>query len=166
MKKAILAGLVVIMTGTAVSHSGGLPEAGSTPGSMMFALEEVQESVSLMFTPDEEKPQKKIDFAEERLSEALKLAEKNRSERASKAMDMYKEDMESLKRESPEIVNETSEHHMEILENLKRSLPESAHGGIQKAMDIPNQKESGTQKGSEEADVEGFVATGRVLSSN
>lgn len=167
MKKAITAVLVVLMAGSAVSHSDGLPNAGSTPGSVFFALDRAQESVSLMFTADKDKPAKKLQFAEERLSEAKKLSSKNRSKRASKALKLYSNRMSQLQDEAPEIVNESSGHHAEVLEGLKQSLPESAQSGINRALEASrNGRTSSSESESPEQPTRGFMATGHVVQSN
>lgn len=149
MKTEILFFATALMFFTATAHGGsheGLPEPGATPGSMMFGLERAQESVSLALTFNKKKKaQKKLNFAQKRLSEAKKLAEDNESERAGKAMEMYQEQFrsaqetadqlpEEAKRELGEDLNDTREVSVGMLKDLKERLPEEAMKGINRAI--------------------------------
>ena len=164
MKRAAPAVLVILLAATVSAHGGEIPEAGTTPGSFFFAVEEIQESVSLIFTADKDKHDKKLQFAEERLTEAKKLGSENHSERALKALEMYNDEISEIEKERPELVNESSDEHLEVLEGLSDMLPESAHKNIQKSMKMSGHAEESSHSTSgNEKQHHGFMDTGSVV---
>jgi len=73
-------------------------EAGVTPDNgFMWGMERAMESVSLGFTFNKtKKAQKSLEYANERVAEAQKMAEENKSEASEKAMKNWEKNMNSV----------------------------------------------------------------------
>lgn len=173
MRKISILVAIIFASGMALGHGGdhgSLPDPGHMPGSMMYGLEQAYESVSLAVTFDKEKKaNKKMKFAQKRLSESAHLAEENETERAAAASERYLENM----REAEQMANETGNEELtqsiqekqdensEILQDLQERLPDEASQGIQKA--IENTEITGNPSTDKGRQTSGFVATGRAI---
>lgn len=166
MKKTLAPLLILLVIGFGAAAQG-LPEAGATPGSAAFSLERMYESTVMMFTSEEDKPAKRALFAEERLSEAKKLASKNRTERAGKALDIYRDHLNKI--EDEELVRNTTSRAMATLEEIEQSLPAQKSNGLNKAIKSIKEMSSSSdqaENASENSQGAGFMATGRVVQRN
>lgn len=165
-----------------------LPEPGTTPGSPFFGLEQAQESIGLALTfNSEKKAHKRLQMAQERLSEAKKLSEDNDSTNAEKAVQMHSSAMERADQavqnlpedrrgNASQELNNTRSQSISVLEDLKQRLPESAMNGIETAIKAHQKKEVGNKSGRQgtsqnrtetppnpEVESDGYKATSRVI---
>jgi len=184
MKNTVLLFSTVFLISTAVAHAGHseqsqeqvqLPEAGATPGSMMYNVEKIQESASLLLTFDrEKKAEKRLKFARERLAEAKKLGEKNDSENSAKAMKKYRENIQSVEKNvenfSPENrgqikeeLNRTRSRAETVLTGMREQLPEQAMKGIKTALGETGVPQEKTERDRGRSSTSGYMATGRVI---
>lgn len=141
---------IVFLAGFVGANAGNhsnLPEAGTTPGSPFFGLEQAQESIGLALTFNpEKKAHKRIQIAQERLSEAKKLSEDNDSMNAEKAIQIHSKAMERAeqaiqnvpedRRSNPnQELKNTRNQSISVLQSLKQRLPEAAISGIDTALE-------------------------------
>lgn len=173
MRRLTVAAAAIFMVSAALGHGGNhtqLPDPGKTPGDMLYGLERAQESVSLALTFSQEaKTEKKLRFARERLSESVHLLENNRTDKASKAAEMYVDTLgdanSTAEKAGAEDVQEDIrkglEQRNEMLQELQQRLPEQAQPGIEETLsagppeDLPvNNRSQATA---------GFVVTGGAV---
>ena len=166
MKKILFSALTFFVLFSSLGTS--LPVPGATPGSAAFGFEKVYESIALTFTGDEKKEMKKMRFAQERLAEAEKLASQNRSERAVKALQLYRKQVSDVKDE--EARRNLSETGMQKIQELNDTLQDKGFSDIVDSMTRQAQQMKGSEGNvSEEASSPrgtGFMATGRVVQRN
>lgn len=187
MKRLIPLFAALFMISVVLGHSGShsnLPEAGKTPGDLLYGLEKAQESISLALTFDKEaRAEKKMKFARERLSESVHLVENGNKEAAAKTAKRYTEMMKEVNRTARETGNEELQEKVkqsmrndrEVLSALSETLPSQAQKSIQTALsNIGGGPESAPVNSSPENDEEnqsdsedssgGFIVTGRAVS--
>lgn len=182
MKKLVLAASVVFVAAIAAGHSSHdeLTRATDLPGSTTYGLDRAMEAVSLALTFSREtKAKKRLAIAEERLSEARELAERNRTQKAGKALEAYANQMEHVERiretlpeekraEVSEHINATREKRNAVLTDVLQRIPGNARKGIETALGsgpgrIP---EPPQEPGNARSDgTTGYTATGRVIPS-
>lgn len=146
MKKLAAVAAVLLMLGGAAAQSN-LPDPGVTPDSVFFGLDRAYEAITLFLAPGDAKADKKLAFAEERLAEAKKLSDSNKSQAAEKAMNLYYSQVESAENSSSKMAETFRDRHESVLDSI-----ESRTG----------QENSGNSGGPGA----GFMATGRVVQRN
>ncbi|MEX2145362.1 MAG: DUF5667 domain-containing protein [Candidatus Spechtbacterales bacterium] len=147
----VVLGLALSVVG-ASAHVEGFPEAGITPDSFWFFLDQWGEGMATFFAfSNDAKAQKYLERAEERLSEAHELEDRNtRMSREMgakdvagfiKAMELYQQHfaaaVERAQNASENVqarVAEATLKHMEVLEDVLGHVPEQAHSAIERAM--------------------------------
>ncbi len=149
MKKALAALLAgLIFTGMAAA-APSTPNPGQTPGSILYGLDRFSESVELavasapVIGSEELEAKVRANHAAERLSEAQKMVEKNKSEKVEKLMQDYSQAMnksvESARKannsELSQRLGNVSDNNVEVLERVKQQVPPQAQKGIQNAID-------------------------------
>lgn len=184
----------LILISPVLAHGGthsSLPEPGHTPGSIMYAVDILQEKVSLALTfSEEERMHKKIKFARERLAESAKLMEKNRSEKAAEMTEKYVKTVKQVENQAQklngskktqvmELVNNTKTQDNQVLTSLIEELPEDASQRIKTAIEnrnkaVPETPDSETpdnigpnnsQPENPRTSTSGYIATGKVIST-
>ncbi|MFB6144505.1 MAG: DUF5667 domain-containing protein [Candidatus Nanohaloarchaea archaeon] len=147
-KSAAVFGMMAVI-GMSAAYSGGLPAAGSTPGSMMYGLDRLHESIGLLLTFDEDREAVlRARFAGERLAEARKLASRNATGRAETALEMYRSSIKKAESLNSTAVADLRSSYSEALGSLAEMLPGQ------------KLKDQGTE---DSAKNHGFMATGRVV---
>ncbi|MFB6214160.1 MAG: DUF5667 domain-containing protein [Candidatus Nanohaloarchaea archaeon] len=170
---AIIA-ITALLSGTAAAQPADVPAAGMTPGDLFYGLERASEALELavasapVIGSDELAAKVRANHAAERLSEARKLAEKNKTEKVEQLMDQYSRGMnrsvQAAKRSGkPEFVSRlknVSSNQVKVLEQVKQQVPGPAKKGIENAiensrknqeeLELPEQarKRPGTEKGN------------------
>jgi hypothetical protein len=183
MKKLVIAVSVVLMASIAAGHSDHveLEKATDLPGSATYGLDRAMETVSLALTFDREsKAEKRLAIAEERLSEARELAERNQTEKAEKALKSYAVQMEKvgkIQEQLPEEqrsrlsrhVNATSEKRNAVLDDVLQKVPENARQGIETALERgpgSSPEPPREPQDTESSGTSGYTATGKVIPAN
>jgi hypothetical protein len=92
--KILLAGILTVATlfcsSAVFAQDDGLPDPGITPDSPFYFLDKLGKNISMFFTFGEEaKANKALRYAEERLSEAQAMAEKNKVREMTRAAEGY-----------------------------------------------------------------------------
>ncbi len=125
------------------------PKAGITPANPFYFLDEWMEKIVYFFTVGiENKTEKLLEFAEEKLAETQELLEKNEVSYAEKARDKYKEyldDAQELAKKAKDegdvgladklinlITQKTLEHQGTLTEDFSENLPEKLPEGVRK----------------------------------
>lgn len=128
-----------------------LPKPGITPADRLYFLDEWMEKIVYWFTFGfENKAEKLLEFAEEKLAEAQKLLEENEIAHAEKAKDKYKEYLDKaqgLAQEAKDegdigladrlvdlITQKTLEHQGIWTEDLSEKLPEKLPEGVREVI--------------------------------
>jgi arginine utilization protein RocB len=138
----------LLFGGVAYAQDEELPAPGITPDSPFYFFDTLSKNISMFFTfGPEAKAGKALQYAEERLSEAQAMAEKNRVKEMEKAANGYDKFMamvtEKLDEAEPQgISGNISERvalatakHLAILDGVKDKVPEKARDAILKARD-------------------------------
>ena len=92
MRKVILPIIILsILLGTAVlAQKAELPDPGLTPDSPFYFFDTLAEKIVMFFTfGAERKAEKALEFAEEKITEAKAMVEKNKFQAAEKAIQGY-----------------------------------------------------------------------------
>jgi len=149
MKKllaALLAGL--ILTGMAAA-APSTPKPGATPGDLLYSFDRFSEGLELavasapVIGSNKLASKVRANHAAERLAEAQKLAEKNKTEKVDKLMKQYSQGMnrsiESARKASNSELSErlgnVSDNNVEVLKQVKDKVPPQAQKGIQNAIE-------------------------------
>lgn len=164
MKKilAILVGLIVLAAPVMAAEEIGetlpvLPDPGITPDSPIYGLDGTAEKLQLAFTfREEKKAELHYKFAQERLSEANEMAEKNEHRYTERLMNQYQNELNETANEIEKAVargknvTELIEHvgsmtskHLEVLQRVYEKVPESAKPAIAHAMEVSVRKQVG-----------------------
>lgn len=164
MRKLLLIVSALLIVSTASAHAGDhseLPDPGTTPDSIFFGLEQAQESVSLALTFNKQKKvEKRARLAEERLAEAKKLLDQNKTDPARKATLLHSNQMdkaikaynnlpESKRSELEDNMSSTRGKSMQVLNEIKDKVPEAAIKGLSTAIDAPRPEDTGNKSKSE-----------------
>ncbi|MFB6166694.1 MAG: DUF5667 domain-containing protein [Candidatus Nanohaloarchaea archaeon] len=166
--------ITVLLSGAAAAQPADIPAAGMTPGDLFYGLERASEALELavasapVIGSDELAAKVRANHAAERLAEARKLAEKNKTEKVEQLMDQYSRGMnrsvQTAKRSGkPEFVSRlknVSSNQVKVLEQVKQQVPGPAKKGIENAiensrknqeeLELPEQarKRPGTETGN------------------
>lgn len=150
MKRLIILSIfavLLIAPGLAQSQSSNSAvDPGFLPGNPMHTFETAVERAEVRLAgviggPDL-KAKAIANNAQERLAEANALADQNRSEEASRAVEKYEEAMNRSKQivdrgdnsELPEQIRNVSRNNVEQLEQVREKVPEQARKGIDRAI--------------------------------
>lgn len=171
MQKAILLVSILMMVGMASAASSDVPKASQTPGDAFYLLDKFSESLELTVAKapvignSEIEAKVRANHAAERLAEAQKLAENNKSEKVDSLMAEYSKQtnlsVRSAKKANntnlSERLGNVSNNHVKVLQDVQKKVPEQAQKGIQKAIENSqkNQKELGLPKAASERGVTG-----------
>lgn len=156
MKKyALLLTALVLLTGFTAAAPDDLPNPGLTPDSPFYFVEQSVEKLEIAIAKspvigsDELEAKVRANNAAERISEAQKLSEKNKTKKVDKLMEQYDEQMTK----SSELANrsrnarnlsaqieEVQGSQVERLEQLRERLPEESRRGIDKAIENAKEK--------------------------
>jgi hypothetical protein len=129
-------------------------KAGLTTESPFYFLDRWIETIELFFTPKEKKPEKMLEFAEERLAEIEEVADIVTPEELEVLGEQYQKELDEIEKEegvSEEVkvkVREAREKHIQVLERVKESAPEQAQPQLEQVVEnarekIENQGEPG-----------------------
>lgn len=153
MKKVsafILSTLIASLVSTtclAATNSTSLPNPGITPDSPFYFLDKWMEDIDLFFTfPKEAKAEKRLQFAEERLAEAQKMAQKGDLKALKEAEEGYEADIDDATKDAKEAAKEGKENaleqvqeatakHKEEMQEVLSKAPEQAKESIQQAIE-------------------------------
>lgn len=155
----------LLVTGMVAAAPSEIMDPGQTPGDSFYFFDRFSESLELavaqapVIGSSELEAKVRANHAEERLSEARKMAEKNRSEEVEKLVKEY-DRQSNLSIRSAKKANNTeitrkldniSNKHVEVLQDVKEKVPEQAQKGIQKAIENSqrNRRELGVTEGVE-----------------
>jgi hypothetical protein len=99
-------------------------KAGITPGSLLYPVDRVLETISLVFTfTDGSRIEKLMKFAEERVGESEVLIEKEMAEEAQKTIEVANELMEEAKETAEKAIEKSEKaEDVERLSKLDRTL--------------------------------------------
>ncbi|WEL22919.1 DUF5667 domain-containing protein [Candidatus Nanohalovita haloferacivicina] len=154
----LLASLILIGTASAQqttnSSENGLAP-GLTPASPFYGVEMFAENLEVKLAGviggDDMKAKALANNAEERVSEAQTLIERNKSDKAAEAIDRYSKTLnrsvelagkgqdEQLKQK----INNISNKNVETLKEVKEKVPEQAKGAIEKAINQSEKRRQG-----------------------
>lgn len=138
-----------LMAGLAAAQPSDLMNAGSTPGDPFYFFDRFSESMEAtvaqapLIGSKELEAKVRANHAEERLSEARKLIELNRSEKAEKMMEEYSRQLNRSVEASrssnntdlnKKLGNMTGKH-LKTLEDVKNRVPAPAKDAVQRAID-------------------------------
>lgn len=157
MQKTALLISLLMMAGMASAASPDVSRASQTPGDTFYFLDRFSDSLELavakapILGSSELEAKVRANQAAERLAEAQKLAEKNKSGKVDKLMAEYNRQI-NLSVRSAKKTNKTglserlknvSNNHVKTLQEAERKVPEPAKKGIQNAIENSqrNQKE-------------------------
>lgn len=142
-----------MLTGMAMGQSTNSTtdaDPGITPGSPFYGIEKAVESLEVRMATaigGREMGSKALaNNAQERLAEARSLAERNRTELASKAVDDYSNNLnrsramaqESNNTELSDRLDNISRGNVQALEQVREKVPEQARAGIDRAIKNSN----------------------------
>lgn len=182
MKKAILLVSILMMVGMTSAASPDVPKATQTPGDTIYFLDKFSESLELtvarapVLGSSELEAKVRANHAAERLAEAKKLAENNKSEKVDSLMAEYSRQT-NLSVQSAKKVNNTnlserlgnvSDNHIQTLQDVQKKVPEQAQKGIQKAIENSqkNQKELGLPETARNRGIKGRTDTSNNMAEN
>jgi len=150
MQKIALIISILLMAGMATAApSSDLSKASQTPGDALYFLDKFSEKIELQVAkapviggPDLE-AKVRANNAAERLSEAKKLAEQNKSEKVDKLMEDYSRQVNLSTRMAKKANNtnlsrrleNVSNNHVKTLHKVQKKVPEQAQKGIQNAIE-------------------------------
>lgn len=151
MKKLIVFNLIlVILLSPLAAAQEELPDPGITPDSFLYGLKRVFESIDLFFTFNKlAVAEKKIKYAELRLSEAKAMSKKGKSEFVKTLIKEYEENLNSsadiVEEEEKkgknvtkltELISLKASRHIEVLQEVLEKVPEQAKSAIEKAINV------------------------------
>ncbi|MBD3262975.1 hypothetical protein GF374_01180 [Candidatus Woesearchaeota archaeon] len=139
----------------AVEEEIQLPAAGAAKDSPFYFADRAMERLRLKITKDDiKKARLHMKFAEERLSEAKKLAEQNKPELSDETIADYEKHLENAankiekaKKDGKDIdeitnnIKEKTSKHIEVLQRVLEKVPETAKPAIQKAIEISQERQ-------------------------
>lgn len=149
MEKAIVLISILMMVGLVSGASSDVPKATQTPGDTFYFLDKFSESLELtvakapVIGSPELEAKVRANHAAERLAEARKLVDQNKTDRVDSLMAEYSRQT-NLSIRSAEKANNTnlsqrlgnvSDNHIEVLQDVQSKVPEQAQKGIQNAIE-------------------------------
>lgn len=165
MKRTLVAVLSVLMLSgmAAAAESDGLPNPGSMPGDLFYGLDKAGESIQLAMASapvigsSAKEANVRSDLAAERLAEAQRLAELNRSDDLGEAVNRFERQSEmaveaanrSGDKEVANHVEDNLQKHVQVLERVKEKVPEEAKDAIQNAIEKSQNRANGIRKAVE-----------------
>ena len=171
MQKAILLVSILMMVGMASAASPDVPKASQTPGNTFYFMDKFSESLELtvakapVIGSSELEAKVRANHAAERLAEAQKLAENNKSEKVDSLIAEYSKQtnlsIQSAKKAKntnlSERLGNVSNNHVKALQEVQKKVPEQAQKGIQNAIDNSqkNRKELGLPEVAQNKGVNG-----------
>jgi hypothetical protein len=165
MEKAVVLISILMMVGLVSGASSDVPKATQTPGDTFYFLDKFSESLELtvakapVIGSPELEAKVRANHAAERLAEARKLADQNRSDKVESLMAEYSRQT-NLSINSAREANNTNlsqrlgnvnDNHVEVLRDVQSKVPEQAQKGIQNAIENSqkNMKELGLPERSQ-----------------
>lgn len=160
MQKLALIVSILMMASMVSAAPSDLPKASQAPGDTFYFLDRFSDSLELavakapIIGSPELEAKVRANHAAERLAEARKLAEQNRSDQVDKLMEEYIKQA-NLSAVSAKKANNTnlskrlqnvSNNHVKVLQDVQRKVPEQAQKGIQNAIE-------NSQKNQRELDI-------------
>lgn len=149
-KKILMSFVVVLFMSTLVlaADDNNLPDPGLTPDSPWYFLDSWGERLSLFFTFDNVKKAEKAEkFSEEKLAEAQKMADENKTDKIDVALGKYNDyltetidDANTAKEDGKNVdevlatVAQATQKHLAVLAEVLAKVPEQAKSGIQNAI--------------------------------
>jgi len=171
MKKAILIVSILLMTGMASAASSDVPKASQTPGDTFYSLDKFSESLELtvakfpVIGSSELEAKVRANHAAERVAEAQKMAENNRSDKVNELMAEYSKQtnlsVKSAKKANntnlSERLEKVNNKHVEVLQDVQQKVPEQAQKGIQNAIENSqkNRKDLGLPEAAKDRGING-----------
>jgi oligoribonuclease NrnB/cAMP/cGMP phosphodiesterase (DHH superfamily) len=116
-------------------------EAGLTTESPIYFLDRWAEAIELFFTSQEEKPEKLLQFAQERLAEMEEIADTATEEELEVLGEEYEDELDKIENEEgvteqlKERVREARERHIRVLERVRENAPEQAVPGLERVLE-------------------------------
>lgn len=157
-KLATLAAAAVLLTGMAAAAGDDLPNAGMTPDSPFYFVEQFVEDIEVAVAgapvvgSEDLAAKVRANNAAERLSEAKKISERNgSSEKVNRLMERYNQQMEkseklaSRSRDGGNLSGEIENlqgRQLGRLEQLRDDLPANARKGLDKAIENAKNRSS------------------------
>lgn len=178
MRKLLAISAFLLVIPLAMAQGGEpLPEPGTVPGDLFYGLDQAQESISLALTfKDKAKAEKKMRFAQERLSESIHLAERGENRSAERTAKRYVDMMESANKSAvkanntqlQERIRQQMVNRENTLRQLQERLPQGADTGLERALSRiggpetapEGEKDETGNRGSQGG---GFVVTGKAV---
>lgn len=148
IKRSLVAMLMLVMAGTpAAAQTEELLDPGMLPSNGFYSfLERSAEAVGTFFSfGNDDKAERFLSLAEERLAEARELVEEDEIDDAEEALDRYQDQLDEAMEWSEGLEGEESEDistqiaeatlkHLEVLARVYGQVPEQAQAGFQRAM--------------------------------
>ncbi len=149
MKKSLIVGFsLLVMVGGAAAQPA-IMDPGSTPGDLFYSFDRFSESLELTVASlpvvgsSELEAKVRANHAEERLAEARKLIEKNRTQEAEDLMEQYSEGLNKSmdaaeKANSTELsskLDNVTRKQVEVLQRVEKNAPEQAKKGLRNAIE-------------------------------
>lgn len=166
---------LVALAAAAFVHMGAaqqqaeLASPGQTPGSILYGLDRAAESVSLALTfSSEGKAQKKLQYAEERLSEARAVAEQGDTQAAEDLEQEYSDNIDEAatfgqniadaaqRQDIESVISQATTKHAQVLEQQEVDPGEPGYDAKRKAEDVTVETENDpVEKARKQADAAG-----------
>lgn len=157
------------------SQNQGLMNPGQKPGDLLYGLDRASERVARavasapVIGSEELKSKVLANQAEERLSEAKTLVEKNRSDKAEKLMEEYQKTLNKSissaeranKTELSDSLENVTSKHVKTLQDVQNKVPGPAKAGIQKAIDNAEKSRKGLEKARKSREARERANTGK-----
>src|SRR3990167_3264108 len=128
--------------------------AGTLPDSPLYNLDLVFERLSLFFTPNQyDKIIKKIEFADERISEYKLMVDKNKPDYANVAKSNHVNLLDEIEKDKTNLTEKQNvdlsvrlQKHILVLERVREKVPESAKAGLTNAIEKSSKVITKTQE--------------------
>lgn len=143
---ALIVGLA-LFTGIAAAQPADITAPGMGPDSPFYFLDRASESMELAVAKSplgspELEAKVRANHAEERLSEAREMVERNKTEEADRLMEEYNRGLnrsvekarEANSTELSERLGNVTNKHVEVLKDVRERVPEQARTGIDRAI--------------------------------
>lgn len=149
-KKILAATAILILIPVGLSQQASnsfIPDPGFTPNNPFYSIDKVSERIELavgsapVIGSQELEAKIRANHAAERLAEAEKMMEKNRTEKAEKLFKKYSQQMNKSEEKAgnatkiKERLANVTERQTQKLKQIKQKVPEQARKGIQTAID-------------------------------
>jgi DNA repair exonuclease SbcCD ATPase subunit len=139
--------ILLLVPTIAIAQEEELPDAGTTPDSILYGLDKAFESISLALTFNKAaKAEKRLQMASERLSELKVMTDKGKPEYFDDLADEYDNNIRAAneiattakllredKSKLTELVALATSKHLSVLDKVEEKVPEQAKEAITKA---------------------------------